>query len=87
VITGWTLLANISGSIVLGVKKTDFATYPTATSIAGTEKPTLSSSNKSQDLVLSTWDTEVSEGDIIEYSVESVSTITKVSLFLHIIPA
>lgn len=70
----------------MNVKKSTYAAWPTMTSIAGTEKPTLSSAIKNQDNSLTTWTTEVSEGDILEYSIESVATITRVHLFLHITP-
>ncbi len=85
-ITGYTILAKESGDIVMDVKKGTYAGFPTTSSITGTEKPTLSGAQKWQDTTLSTWTTSLSEWDILEFTVESVTTITRVSLFIHITP-
>jgi hypothetical protein len=81
-ITGWEITADVSGSIVIDVWKDTYANYPPDVSdtIAGTEKPTLSSATKNQDLTLTTWTTAVSAGDYIKIKVDSVATVTKVSL-------
>ncbi len=85
-ITGWTILADQVGSIVVDVWKDDYATYPPSSldSIAGTEKPTLSSSIKNEDNSLSTWTTSVNAGDIITFNVDSASTLTRVNLAIKI---
>jgi hypothetical protein len=84
-ITGWTILADQSGSIVVDVWKNTYANYPptSADSIAGTEKPTLSSAQKSQDLSLTTWTTAVAAGDILAFNVDSASTVTRVTVALR----
>jgi len=79
-ITGWTILGNASGSIVVDIKKATYAAFPTTASIAGTEKPTLASAQKNQDLTLTTWTTSVTAGDIIEFVVDSSSTVTRVNV-------
>ena len=83
-ITGWTVLGKEAGSVVIDIKKCTYAGFPATSSIAGTEKPTMSSVQKNQDLALSTWTTSLSEGDILEFIVDSASTITRVHLFIHI---
>lgn len=85
-ITGWAIQADVSGSIVIDVWKDTYANYPptVADSIAGSEKPTLSSQIKNQDLTLTTWTTAVSEGDIIKFNVDSSSTVNKVYLTIYI---
>jgi hypothetical protein len=85
IITGWTLLADQSGSIVIDVFKDTYANFPpnVADSIAGTEKPTLSSADKNQDNSLSTWNTSLVAGDIIRFNVDSASTLTRVLLVLE----
>lgn len=85
-ITGWTLLSDISGSIVIDVWKDTFATFPpsVADTIAGSEKPTLSSSQKNEDNSLSTWTTSITAGDIIAFNVDSASTLTRVNLAINI---
>jgi hypothetical protein len=81
-ITGWTLLADQSGSIVIDVWKDTYANFPptVADTITGTEKPTLSSVQKNQDLTLTTWTTAVSAGDILAFNVDSVATVTRATL-------
>ena len=73
-ITGWTITGNASGSIVCTVSKATYANHPTYTAISGTEKPTLSSASKNQDLSLSTWTTAVSAGDLLQVSVDALAT-------------
>jgi len=87
IITGWTIVSDVIGSIVVDVWKDTYANYPptVADTIAGSEKPTLSSVNKNSDSNLSTWTTQFSMGDIFTINVDSVSTVTKVTLLLHTI--
>jgi hypothetical protein len=83
-ITGWTILGHESGSVVIDVKKCTYAAHPTASSIAGSEKPTLSSAQKNQNLTLTTWTTSLSAGDLLEFYVESATTVTRVHLYIRI---
>jgi hypothetical protein len=84
-ITGWTILADQAGSIVVDVWKDTYANYPptNADSIAGTEKPTLSSAQNNQDLSLTTWTTTLAAGDILAFEVESATTVTRVTVALR----
>lgn len=91
-ITGWTILeisdTPITSSIVVDVKAGTYANYdttPTFTSIAGTEKPTITTSEKGQDLSLSTWTTAVTAGTIIDFSVDSVTDAEKILVLIHTI--
>jgi len=81
-ITSWTLLADQSGSIVIDVWNDTYANFPptVADTIAGAEKPTLTATQKNQDLDLGTWTTSVSAGDILAFNVDSCSTVTRVTL-------
>jgi len=84
-ITGWTLISDASGSIVIDVWKDTYANAPptVADTIAGSEKPTLSSAQKNQDLSLSTWTTTVTAGDILGFNVDSASTVKLVTLTIQ----
>lgn len=86
-ITGWTILGDQSGSIVVDVWKDTYANYPptVADTIAGSEKPTISSATKGQDLALSTWTTSVTAGDIIGFNVDSCTSITRATLVIRIL--
>lgn len=85
-ITGWDIFADTTGSIVVDVWKDTYANFPptVADSIAGTEKPTLSSAIKNQDTNLTSWTTSVSAGDIIAFNVDSAATVTRVNLIIYI---
>ncbi len=79
IITGWYIYADQSGSIVLDVWKDTFANHPptNADSIAGTEKPTLSSAVTASDTSLTSMTTDWNAGDVVCIEIESAATITK----------
>jgi hypothetical protein len=81
-ITGWTILANEAGSIVVDVWKDSYGNFaPTiADTITGTEKPTIASAQKNQDLSLTSFSTMVAKGDIWAFNVDSVSAIKRVTI-------
>lgn len=85
-ITGWDIFADTSGSIVVDVWKDTYANFPptVADTIAGTEKPTLTSATKNQDTNLTTWTTSVTANDVIAFNVDSVSTVTRINLIIYI---
>lgn len=84
-ITGWTLVADVQGSIVVDVWRGEFANFPPtdADTIAGSEKPTIANATKAQDLTLDTWTTSVTAGDVLRFNVDSVATITRATLTLR----
>lgn len=79
-----TIIADQTGSIVIDVKKSTYAGFPTTTSICAAAKPTLTSAQKSTDSTLAGWTTTVTAGDVIEFVVDSASTITKATLTLGV---
>ena len=85
-INGWTIIADQSGSIVVDVNRSTYANFPTTSSIAGTELPTLSSAQKNEDLTLSSWTTTLSARDVLEFEVDSVTTVTRVTVALRLVP-
>ena len=84
-ITGWTIISDQTGSIVVDVWKDSYANYPpdVADTITGTEKPTLSSASKNQDNALSSWTTSVTAGDILRFNVDSAATVQRVMLIIE----
>lgn len=82
IITGWTILADQVGSIVVDVWKDSYGNFaPTvADSIAGLEKPTIVTAIKNQDLSLSSFQTIVTSGDIWAINVDSITNIQKVTV-------
>lgn len=85
-ITKARLLADATGSIVIDVWKDSYANFPptVADTITASAKPTLSAARKSEDSTLTGWTTALTEGDILEVNVDSVSGISKVYLDLFI---
>lgn len=82
-ITGWEITSFPSGSVVVDVRKDTYTNFPPTggDSIAGSEKPTLSSAVKNQDLTLTTWtSTTITAGDYLLFIIESAS----VSEFVHV---
>ena len=84
-ITGWYLVASPSGSLVIDVWKAAGSIPTVANTIAGSEKPTLSSAQINSDTNLTTWtSTAITAGDIMGYNVDSCSECTWASLVLII---
>lgn len=76
-ITGWNVTSDVSWSIVFDIKRS-------GVSIAGTEKPTLSSQSSNSDLTLTTWTTAITAWDELEFIVDSASTVTRATLTILI---
>ncbi len=72
-ITGWDIRSDVSGDCVFDVKRS-------GVSLAGTEKPTLSSASSNSDLALSTWTTSLTAGDVVEFIVDSAATLTRATV-------
>lgn len=86
VITGWRLLADVSGSIVIDVWKDTYANYPptVADTITASAKPTLSSATKNESSTLTGWTTTLTAGDVLFFNVDSAATVTAVELSLYV---
>ncbi len=78
------LAADVSGSVVVDIKKATYSGLFTTTSICSATKPTLSSARKSEDTSLTSWTTTISAGDWLEFNVDSVTTIKRVTLSLTV---
>lgn len=85
-LTGWVLTADQSGSGVVDVLRSTYAGFPSTSSIAGTDKPTLSSVQKNENLgPLSGWtSTALSAGDQLQINLNSVTTCTLLCLTLNV---
>jgi len=81
-----TMLADQTGSIEIDLWKSTYTNFPPddTASIVASAKPTILSSNKSQDTTLTGWTTSVSAGDIIRFAVDSCSSIKKCTLTLKV---
>lgn len=84
-ITGWTMTGDQSGSIVIDVWKDTYANYPptVADTITASDKPTISAATKGQDLAPTGWTTAVAAGDVLGFNVDSITTLTYVTLIIR----
>ncbi len=85
-VQGWDIVADASGSIVVDVWKDTYANFPptVADTVTGSEKPTLVTAQKNQDLTLTTWTTAFSRGDWLRYNVDSITTVTRVTVVIRV---
>lgn len=81
-----TLLADQTGSIVVDIWKDTYTAYPptVADSITASAKPTLSSAIKSTNTTLTGWTTAIPADSTLRYNVDSVSTVTRVTVSLKV---
>jgi hypothetical protein len=81
-ITSWDIFGNTTGSTVIDVWSDTYANFPptVAKTITGSEKPTLSTQIKNQDISLTSFVTTVASGDIWRINVDSVTTLTRVTV-------
>jgi len=86
-ITGWQLLADTSGSIVIDLWKDTLVNYPPDVSdtITASAKPTLSSQTSTSSSTLTGWTTSVTAGDVVSFNVDSVTNIHKVTLTIGVL--
>ena len=82
----YTVLADITGSIVIDVWKDSYGNFPLTTgdSICASSKPTLATGIKNTDSTLTSWTKTFSVGDVFGFNVDSVSGVTNVNLTLKV---
>lgn len=84
-ISQWTLLADQSGSVVVDIKRSTYSGFPTTSSLIGAgTAPTLSSAQKQQASPLSWTSATLVAGDVLEFSITSASTITRLVISLKV---
>lgn len=86
-----TLLGDQTGSVVVDIFKCTYAqfdasaTHPVAADkITASAPPTISATTKSQDATLTGWTTAINAGDILAFNVNSVSSMTRVTVSLKV---
>lgn len=85
-INRWTLLADQSGSIVVNIWKQAYADYPpeVGQKITGDLPPTISGAFMGQSATLTGWTTAIAAGDCLMFNVDSIATLTWVTLSLKV---
>jgi hypothetical protein len=86
-ITKWRLMADVSGSIQVDIWKDIYANFPPtlADTITAAAKPTLTAQQKNESSTLTGWTTAVAAGDVLAFNIDSVATVTRVTLSLLLI--
>ena len=84
VIESVTVLCDQTGDIVFDISKCTFADYPAFNSITAAQRVQLTNSNKYFDDVLNNWTTTIVAGDILNFSVISVSNIRRLLISLKL---
>jgi hypothetical protein len=79
-----TLAQPASSSIVVDIKKSTYANFPSTSSICASAKPTISSAQRAQDSTLTGWTTAIAAGDILEFNVDSATTVTNATVALKV---
>jgi hypothetical protein len=83
-ITGWTLVSDVGSTTVIDVKKCTYSSFPNFLSIAGTQKPSLTSSQKNKNVNLTAWGTTLNSGDILEFVVDTNTNSKKLMMSLSV---
>lgn len=74
------------GSCVVDIRTGAYGSFPTAGSICGAAKPTISSGLSALDTTLTGWTTSVAAGDFIAFVLQSTSVFTAIFAQLEIQP-
>jgi hypothetical protein len=84
-VESWMLVSETTGNIAVDIRKTTYSNFPNGfTSIVGSEFPLLINQSKNRDEDLTTWNKQITAGDILDFSVLSCSGIQKCSVFLRL---
>ena len=84
VIESITVLCDQKGDIVFDISKCTFADYPAFNSITAAQRVQLTNSNKYFDDVLNNWTTTIVAGDILNFSVISVTDVRRLLISLKL---
>lgn len=85
-ITKWTILADVSGTASMDIKRSTYVGFPTTTSLIGTGNAPILSGDRKQTAAPSGWtSTIISAGDVIEYVVSAATIVTRMNLIIQLL--
>ena len=84
-ITGWTMMADQSGSAQVSISKGTFASFPSMSSIDASLPPNITSAQKNSSTTLTGWTTAVAAGDVIGFNLDTVTTIQRITLDIQVV--
>lgn len=73
-----------TGSVVIAIAKAPAGTAPTFVSIVASAPPTITTARYAEDSTLTDWTTFIDRGDILRFSVTSVTSIKRLLIGLRI---
>ncbi len=84
-LTNWYLISDQTGDIQIDVYVDDFASFPptVADTITGGNEPSLTAANSRTDSTLTGWSTNIADGDVIKFHVDSATSIVRATLILN----
>jgi hypothetical protein len=85
-ITGWTITADVSTTSVVDIQRSTYANFPgSIASIAGTDKPSLTTAQKAQDTTLTGWgNATLAQGDCLRAIVSSNNNAKRITVTLRV---
>jgi len=85
-ITSVELEADRDGSIKVDIWKDNYASFPptNADTICGGNEPEIAAAQKYKDTTLTGWTKDITEGDILAFNVDSILTMQRVTVTLHV---
>lgn len=83
-ITSVSMLADQVGSVQVGIAKGTYGGFPTVTSIVGATPPEIVAGVKAIDTLLVGWTRNITAGDILQFSINSIATITRLTITLNV---
>jgi hypothetical protein len=84
-ITGWTAVADASGSVTVQLNRSTYSGFPTTSAISSSPHIALSSVQKNTDSTLTGWTTSIAAGDVLEFEVTGTpATITRLQITLGV---
>jgi hypothetical protein len=84
VLESLTILSDQQGDLTLDIKKSNYSTFPTFTSIVGGVYPQMTNVRKVRDDNLNNWDTSIVAGDILTFDVIAVNNINRFLISLKL---
>jgi hypothetical protein len=84
-ITDWEILADQAGTCNIDVRKSTYTGFPTQTSITGSSPITMSAAQKATSATLTGWTSSISAGDVYGFTLNSVTSITRLNLIINTI--
>lgn len=86
ILNAYSILADVSGDVVIDIWKDIFASFPPtiADTITAAAKPTLSGAQGIFSTTFTGWTTTIANLDILAFNIDSVTTITSLTLTLFV---